>query len=77
MREALISALGDLEVEKREVVLLHDLEDWTHKEIAEVLDISEVHSRQHLYQARQILRAKLGGELPTKTSAGGEGNHAG
>jgi RNA polymerase sigma-70 factor (ECF subfamily) len=77
IREALISALDDLEVEKREVVLLHDLEDWTHKEIAEVLDISEVHSRQHLFQARQILRAKLGGELPQKTSAGSEENHAG
>jgi len=77
MREALLSALADLDVEKREVVLLHDLEDWTHKEIAEVLDISEVHSRQHLFQARQILRAKLGGELPPKTSTGSEGNHAG
>ena len=77
MREALISALDDLDVEKREVVLLHDLEDWTHKEIAEVLDISEVHSRQHLFQARLILRAKLGGELPQKTSTGSEGKHAG
>jgi DNA-directed RNA polymerase specialized sigma24 family protein len=53
---------------------LHDLENWTHKEIAEALDISEVHSRQHLFQARQILRAKLGGERP---QAGSEGNHAG
>jgi len=77
MREALISALDHLDAEKREVVLLHDLEDWTHKEIAEVLEISEVHSRQHLFQARQILRAKLGGELPHKTNAGSEGNHAG
>ncbi|HEX7505981.1 MAG TPA: sigma-70 family RNA polymerase sigma factor [Polyangia bacterium] len=74
MREALLSALADLDAERREVVLLHDLEDWTHKEIAEVLDISEVHSRQHLFQARQILRAKLGGGLPL---SGAEGNHAG
>jgi RNA polymerase sigma-70 factor (ECF subfamily) len=77
MQEALLSALADLDEEKREVVLLHDLEDWTHKEIAEVLDISEVHSRQHLFQARQILRAKLGGGLPQQISAGSEGNHAG
>jgi RNA polymerase sigma-70 factor, ECF subfamily len=77
MQEALLCALADLDEEKREVVLLHDLEDWTHKEIAEVLDISEVHSRQHLFQARQILRAKLGGGLPQQISAGSEGNHAG
>jgi RNA polymerase sigma-70 factor, ECF subfamily len=74
MRASLLSALADLSVEKREVVLLHDLENWTHKEIAEALDISEVHSRQHLFQARQLLRAKLGGERP---QSGSEGNHAG
>jgi RNA polymerase sigma-70 factor (ECF subfamily) len=74
MREALLSALADLDEEKREVVLLHDLENWTHKEIAEALDISEVHSRQHLFKARQILRTKLGDELPQQ---GNEGNHAG
>ena len=77
MRESLLSALADLDVEKREVVLLHDLENWTHKEIAEALDISEVSSRQHLFQARQILRAKLGGERPKGANVGSEGNHAG
>ena len=77
MRESLLSALADLDVEKREVVLLHDLENWTHHEIAEALDISEVSSRQHLFQARQILRAILGGGLPQQISAGSEGNHAG
>ncbi len=77
MREALVSALAGLDVEKREVVLLHDLESWTHAEIAEALGISEVNSRQHLFQARQILRAKLGGESPQETKAGSEGYHAG
>jgi RNA polymerase sigma-70 factor (ECF subfamily) len=77
MRESLLSALADLDVEKRKVVLLHDLENWTHNEIAEALDISEVSSRQHLFQARQILRAKLGGERPKGRQAGSEGNHAG
>jgi RNA polymerase sigma-70 factor (ECF subfamily) len=75
MRNSLLSALADLGVEKREVVLLHDLEHWTHKEIAETLGISEVHSRQHLFQARQILRAKLEGERPKERPAGSEGNH--
>jgi RNA polymerase sigma-70 factor (ECF subfamily) len=77
MREALLSALTDLDVEKREVVLLHDLEDWTHKEIAEALDISEVHSRQHLFKARQILRAKLGGDLLQRESTESEEDHVG
>jgi RNA polymerase sigma-70 factor (ECF subfamily) len=76
MRESLLSALADLDVEKREVVLLHDLENWTHNEIAEVLHISEVSSRQHLFHARQILRAKLDGERPKGRNSGSEGNHA-
>lgn len=71
MHESLLSALADLDADKRAVVLLHDLENWTHAEIAESLDISEVHSRQHLFKARQILRIKLGGDLPL------EGNHGG
>lgn len=62
MRQALLSALTALDPDKREVVLLHDLENWTHAEIGEALGISEVHSRQHLFQARQILRARLTGE---------------
>lgn len=68
-RESLLSALADLDTVKRQVVLLHDLENWTHAEIAGALGISEVLSRQHLFKARQTLRAKLGGEKPL------EGNH--
>jgi RNA polymerase sigma-70 factor, ECF subfamily len=61
MRDALLAALGELDEQKREVVLLHDLENWTHAEIARALNISEVLSRQNLFRARQILRAKLDG----------------
>jgi RNA polymerase sigma-70 factor (ECF subfamily) len=71
MREALLSALDALDEEKREVVLLHDLESWTHAEIAQALNITEVHSRQHLWKARQILRAKLDGD----SSLHGEEHH--
>jgi RNA polymerase sigma-70 factor (ECF subfamily) len=60
MRQALLDALAALEPRQREVVLLHDLENWTHPEIAAALGISEVWSRQHLFRARQLLRAKLG-----------------
>ena len=63
-REAsLLAALADLPSTQRDVVLLHDLEEWTHAEIANALGLSEVNSRQHLFQARRALRAKLSGAI--------------
>jgi RNA polymerase sigma factor (sigma-70 family) len=73
MRNALVAALAELDSNARAVVLLHDLENWTHGEIADALAISEVHSRQHLWKARQILRAKLAGDVAAPAS---EENHA-
>jgi RNA polymerase sigma-70 factor, ECF subfamily len=58
-RAQLLSALGKLTSIRREVVLLHDLEGWTHVEIAEALQISELMSRQHLFLARRELRQQL------------------
>lgn len=58
-RRGLLRALARLGPAEREVVLLHDLEGWTHGEIALALEISEVHSRQHLFQARRRLRTAL------------------
>jgi DNA-directed RNA polymerase specialized sigma24 family protein len=47
-------------------MLLHDIEEWTHAEIAAALQISVVMSRQHLFQGRKALRDLLGegGALP-------------
>lgn len=59
LRQRLINALEQLTVVQREVVLLHDLEEWTHREIATALDISEVTSRQTLFVARRLLRGAL------------------
>jgi RNA polymerase sigma-70 factor (ECF subfamily) len=59
MRGALLAALAKLHATQREVVLLHDLEGWTHAEIAQALDISEVASRQHLFVARRAMRERL------------------
>jgi RNA polymerase sigma-70 factor (ECF subfamily) len=70
MRQALLSALAALEPRQREVVLLHDLENWTHPEIAAALNISEVSSRQHLFRARQLMRAKLGATAPSEENHG-------
>jgi RNA polymerase sigma-70 factor (ECF subfamily) len=63
LRGALESALAQLSEVQREVVLLHDLEGWKHREIAEFLAISEGMSRQHLMTARRALRERLGGGL--------------
>jgi RNA polymerase sigma-70 factor (ECF subfamily) len=59
LRRRLLAGLGQLTEAQRAVVLLHDLEEWTHSEIASALDISEVMSRQHLFVARRLLRSRL------------------
>ncbi len=66
-RERLLAALSGLTPAQREVVLMHDLEGWKHREIAELLGISEEASRVRLFQARRNLRARLEG------NPGGEG----
>ena len=58
--DSLQAALATLNEIQREVVLLHDLDGWPHKDIAEQLKITEVRSRQHLFVARKLLRAQLG-----------------
>lgn len=60
LRDKLEAALQDLSEMQRQVVLLHDLDGWKHREIAVALEISEGMSRQHLFHARRILRERLG-----------------
>ncbi len=60
LRDKLEAALQDLSETQRQVVLLHDLDGWKHRQIAVALEISEVMSRQHLFHARRILRERLG-----------------
>ena len=59
LRKRLTDALGTLSGDECDVVLLHDLEGRTHGEIAAALGISEVSSRQRLFQARTRLREQL------------------
>ncbi|MEZ4649332.1 MAG: RNA polymerase sigma factor [Candidatus Eisenbacteria bacterium] len=61
-RDRLESAISQLSEAQREVVLLHDLVGWSHRAIAEALDVSEVACRQRLFQARVRLRQILGDE---------------
>ena len=60
LRTLLEEALTTLTPTQREVALLHDMEGWKHREIAEALELSEVTSRQHLFNARRLLRERLG-----------------
>jgi RNA polymerase sigma-70 factor, ECF subfamily len=64
-RQRLLAALANIPSVQREVVLLHDLEEWTHAEIAQVVGISEVMSRQLLFQARRALREVLAEDEPS------------
>ena len=56
LRERLGTALGRLPEVQREIVLLHDLEGWRHREIAEHLGIPSGTVRSHLHFARKSLR---------------------
>lgn len=43
----------------KQVLILHDVEGYKHKEIAEMLDISDGTSKSQLFQARKALRTYL------------------
>ena len=59
VRRRLEAALATLTDVRREVVLLHDLEGWSHREIAGHLGLAEGTVRAHLFWARRALREKL------------------
>ncbi len=59
-RERLISALDVLSDTQREVFLMHDLEGWRHREIADRMGLPEGTVRSHLFHARRALRRTLG-----------------
>jgi RNA polymerase sigma-70 factor (ECF subfamily) len=62
LRDRLLEALATLSVERRQVVLLHDLEGWTHREIAERMELPAGTVRSHLHHARLALRRLLTGQ---------------
>jgi len=57
LQERLQSALQRLPQVQREIVLLHDLEGWKHREIAERLELPSGTIRSHLHFARKALRS--------------------
>ena len=66
LRDRLLAALAELPEDRREVVLLHDLEGWTHREIAERMELPPGTVRSHLHHARKKLRELLRGLTETE-----------
>lgn len=60
LRERLRAALATLPDRARAVIVLHDIEGFTHAEIGEMLSIPGGTARSDLHHARQKLRVLLG-----------------
>jgi RNA polymerase sigma-70 factor, ECF subfamily len=56
------SALAKLPDGAREIFVLHDVEGYKHREIADLLEISAGTSKAQLHRARMMLRRHLGGD---------------
>ena len=63
LRGRLAAAMAMLPAAHREALVLHDVEGWTHDEIAAHLGIPAGTSRSHLFLARRRLRTLLGSAL--------------
>ena len=59
LKRRLTAALDGLKDEYRMVVVMHDLEGYTHDEIGAALGIAEGSSKARLSRARAMLRAEL------------------
>jgi RNA polymerase sigma-70 factor, ECF subfamily len=59
LRDRLNDAVSELPQTQREVLLLHDLEGWKHREIGESLGMPEGTVRYHLFNARRAVRGRL------------------
>lgn len=70
LRERLLQVLGKLSPLHCQVLLLCDLEGWSHAEVGAALGISELMSRQHLFNARRKLRELLADEKSVEPKNG-------
>jgi RNA polymerase sigma-70 factor (ECF subfamily) len=64
LRAKLHRAIDALPEHYRITVIMHDIEGYTHLEIAETLGVAEGTSKSRLFLARAQLRAALGGLAP-------------
>ncbi len=70
LRERLVEGLAALDPNQRAVLLLHDLEGWRHREIAELLELPEGSVRAVLFHARRTMRPLLKPLLRTEEAHG-------
>ncbi|MEX2530454.1 MAG: RNA polymerase sigma factor [Gemmatimonadota bacterium] len=61
LRERLEVALDSVPEGMRRILVLHDVEGYTHQEISEMLDITTGTSKSQLFKARSKMRELLGG----------------
>jgi RNA polymerase sigma-70 factor (ECF subfamily) len=54
--EDLVKLVDHLDYRQREVFMLYAIEGYSHKEIADIMHITEGNSKWHLYQARNKLK---------------------
>jgi RNA polymerase sigma-70 factor (ECF subfamily) len=66
LRQRLLEAMSGLPERQREVLLLHDLEGWRHREIGDAMGMKEGTVRYTLFQARRAVRERLGVEETRK-----------
>lgn len=59
VRMDLERAIGTLPVGARRVLVLHDIEGWSHEDIAAALGVSIGTTKSQLHRARQLLREVL------------------
>jgi RNA polymerase sigma-70 factor (ECF subfamily) len=64
-------AIASLPDRCRAAFVLHDIEGYTHEEIAGLLEIAAGTSKSHLFHARRLLRARLTAAPPARTDRHG------
>jgi RNA polymerase sigma-70 factor (ECF subfamily) len=67
LRLTLERAVGDLAPIYRDVFLLCEVEGYTHREVAAILEIPEGTSKARLFEARRQLRAAIGEKKAVKS----------
>lgn len=60
LRLDLETAVMSLPSGARQVLVLHDVEGYTHAEVAQMLGVTAGTSKAHLFRARSLLRERLG-----------------
>lgn len=59
LKDRLTAAIGELPAAQRGVIMMHDVEGFTHQEIADALGITVSSSKVRLFRARARLRISL------------------